>query len=238
MFSRFKTSLRTIALVVSLGCLALLSKGGVFASELLSKFEAADVAGLKEKLLPFGVNLLTGALFLSIAYLFYRPVKMALVRALDTAGASARGKTLLVRSVQLSYWAIVIFVFASVVAPEILSKLFLGASILSAAVVLSLQGAAGDLLGGLLLNVSRRMSPGDNIEVIGMEKVKGKVEDIGYLSTLIKTSDGTISVPNKDLSSKPLKIITEKPKSPIIFPPGYDFKRDATEDKPREKPLL
>lgn len=111
MFSRFKTSLRTIALVVSLGCLALLSKGGVFASELLSKFEAADIAGLKEKLMPLGVNLLTGLLFLSIAYLFYRPVKTALVKALDSAGASARGKTLLLRSVQLSYWAFVIFVF-------------------------------------------------------------------------------------------------------------------------------
>lgn len=233
MFSRFKTSLRTIALVVSLGCLALLSKGGVFASELHSKFEAADIAGLKEKLMPLGVNLLTGLLFLSIAYLFYRPVKTALVKALDSAGASARGKTLLLRSVQLSYWAIVIFVFASVVAPEILSKLFLGASILSAAVVLSLQGAAGDLLGGLLLNVSRRMSPGDSIEVIGMDKVKGTVEDIGYLATLVKTPDGTISVPNKDLSSKPIKIVTEKPKSSIILPPGYDPKREVEDKKAR-----
>lgn len=231
MFSRFKTSLRTIALVVSMACLALLSKGGVFASELLSKFQAADISGLKEKLMPLGVNFLTGALFLSIAYLFYRPIKMALHRALESAGASDRGKVLLMRSMQLSYWAVVVFVVASVVAPEILSKLFLGASILSAAVVLSLQGAAGDLLSGLMLNVSRRFSPGDNIEVVGSDKLKGKVADIGYLSTLIKTSDGMISVPNKDLWSKPVKVVEEKPPaSTIILPPGYDPKRE-----PRQK---
>ena len=97
------------------------------------------------------------------------------------AGASSRGKTLLIRSMQMSYWTIVIFVVASMVAPEVLSKLFLGASILSAAVVLSLQGAAGDLMSGLMLNLTKRFEPGDAIEVIGLDKVKGKVIDIGYL---------------------------------------------------------
>lgn len=225
MFDRIKTSLRRIAVLVSVASIALLSQGGPFASELLHRYEKADIAGLKEKLLPFGVNLLIGVLVVSIAYLFYRPLRLAVVRTLDKAGASQRGRMFLMRGMQLSYWGIVAFVFASIVAPEVLSKLFLGASILSAAIVLSLKDAAADLVGGVQLNTSRRLSIGDQIEVVGMDKVKGKVTDIGYLSTQVKTSDGVISVPNKDLASKPIKIITEKPASTIIMPPGYDIDR-------------
>lgn len=227
MFSRFKASLRSVALIVALACLGLLSQGGGLATELLARFQTSDIGGLKDKLMPIGVNLLIGLLFLSISYLFYKPLKVALNAALDRAGASNRGKVMLVRSLQLGYWLIVVFVVASVVAPEILSKLFLGASILSAAIVLSLQGAAGDLLSGIFLNVTKRFQPGDNIEVIGMDKIKGKVLDIGYLSTQVKLADGEVTIPNKDLWSKPVKVVAEtKPVSTIILPPGYDLNRE------------
>jgi small-conductance mechanosensitive channel len=227
MLTRFKGSLRTVAFIVALACLGLLSQGGGLATELLARFQTSDIAGLKDKLMPIGVNLLIGVLFLSISYLFYKPIKTALQAALDRAGASPRGKSMLMRSMQLGYWLIVVFVVASVVAPEILSKLFLGASILSAAIVLSLQGAAGDLLGGIFLNVTKRFQPGDNIEVIGMDKIKGKVVDIGYLSTIVKLADGEVTIPNKDIWSKPVKVVAEsKPVSTIIMPPGYDPERE------------
>jgi small-conductance mechanosensitive channel len=227
MFSRFTKSLRSVALIVALACLGLLSQGGGLATELFARFQTSDISGLKDKLMPIGVNLLIGLLFLSISYLFYKPLKTALNAALERAGASNRGKVMLMRSLQLGYWLIVVFVVASVVAPEILSKLFLGASILSAAIVLSLQGAAGDLLSGIFLNVTKRFLPGDNIEVIGMDKIKGKVVDIGYLSTVVKLADGEVTIPNKDLWSKPVKVVAEtKPVSQIILPSGYDSTRD------------
>lgn len=228
MLTKIKGSLRTVAFIVALACLGLLSQGGGLATELLARFQTSDIAGLKDKLMPIGVNILIGVLFLSISYLFYKPIKTALIAALDRAGASPRGKTMLVRSMQLGYWLVVVFVVASVVAPDILSKLFLGASILSAAIVLSLQGAAGDLLSGIFLNVTKRFQPGDNIEVIGMDKVKGKVVDIGYLSTIVLLADGEITIPNKDIWSKPVKVVADsKPVSKIILPPGYDPEREG-----------
>jgi hypothetical protein len=77
MFTRFKTSLRTVAIIVAFVCLGLLSQGGGLATELLTRFQASDLAGLKDKLMPIGVNLLIGLLFLSISYLFYRPLRLA-----------------------------------------------------------------------------------------------------------------------------------------------------------------
>jgi len=229
MFTRFKASLRTVAIIVAFVCLGLLSQGGGLANEIFTRFQTSDLAGLKDKLMPIGVNLLIGLLFLSISYLFYRPLRTALQSTLERAGASPRGKTMLLRTMQLGYWLVVVFVVASVVAPDILSKLFLGASILSAAIVLSLQGAAGDLLSGIFLNVTKRFQPGDNIEVIGMDKIKGKVVDIGYLSTIVKLADGEVTIPNKDLWSKPVKVVADaKPVSQIILPPGYDPTREVT----------
>ena len=118
MFTRFKTSLRTVAIIVAFICLGLLSQGGVLATELLTRFQASDLAGLKDKLMPIGVNLLIGLLFLSISYLFYRPLRLALQAFLERAGASPRGKTMLLRTMQLCYWLLVVFVVASVVAPD------------------------------------------------------------------------------------------------------------------------
>jgi len=54
-----------------------------------------------------------------------------------------------------------------------------------------------------------------------------QVVDIGYLSTIVKLPDGEVTIPNKDIWSKPVKVVAEsKPTSLIILPPGYDPERE------------
>ena len=225
MFKSLKTSLRTIALLVAVVCLGLLAHGGVLSSDMMNKLGVLDFEGLYGKLVPIGVNILMAALFLSVSYLFYKPLRTALAKTLDRTSATDRGKLLLMRTMKLSYWAITVFVVATVVAPEILSKMFLGASIMSAAFALSLQGVASDLWCGIFIQVTRRYQVGDMVEVIGMEKVKGKIMDVGYVSTVVKVADGLVSVPNREMWVKPTKISQEEKKSLLILPDGFKDER-------------
>ena len=223
MLKRLLSSFKALAFVLALGCLGLMAQGGVFTQELLTKFEAQNLQGVLDKLIPLGVNALVAVIFLGISYLFYKPARAALVRTLDTTGASSRGKTLILRSLQTGYWVFTVFVVASVVAPEVLSKLFLGVSILSAAIALSLQCVASDLVCGVFLQMTRRFQPDDNISIIGMD-VKGKVVDIGYLSTVVKVEGGSVAIPNRDMWAKPTKV-NDPPKSLIIIPDGVRIEK-------------
>jgi len=103
--------------------------------------------------------------------------------------------------------------------------MFLGASIMSAAFALSLQGVASDLWCGIFIQVTRRYQVGDMVEVIGMEKVKGKIMDVGYVSTVVKVADGLVSVPNREMWAKPTKISQEEKKSLLILPDGFKDER-------------
>lgn len=226
MIKRLFTSLKAVAILVAVICLGLMAHGGIFTQEVLTKLKTSNLDGLVEKLLPLGANALIAVLFLSISYLFYKPARNALVKTLDNTGASPRGKTLLLRSMQSIYWVFTVFVVASVVAPEVLSKLFLGVSIISAALALSLQGVASDLICGIFLQMTKRFQPGDNIQIIGMD-VKGKVVDIGYLSCVIKVEGGNVAIPNRDMWAKPTKV-NDPPKSTIIIPTGTWRSRDKT----------
>ncbi|MBK9620742.1 MAG: mechanosensitive ion channel family protein [Candidatus Obscuribacter sp.] len=82
-----------------------------------------------------------------------------------------------------------------------------------------MQGVASDLVCGVFLQMTRRFNVGDNIAIIGMD-VKGKIVDVHYLSTLIKVEGGMISIPNRDMWSKPTKV-NDPPKSTIIMPDGH-----------------
>ena len=142
---------------------------------------------------------------------------------------------MVLRTTQLLYWGITLFVIASVVAPEVLGKLFLGISVFTAALALALKDIASDLFSGTLLQVTRRFNVGDDIAMIGLD-VKGKVVDIGYLSTQIKNTEGLQIVPNREMWGKSVKIL--KVTSMIILPPGYEPKPTAKPSEAEQKPKL
>lgn len=191
--------------------------------------EVEQPSGIKAfflKLLPAVQNLLLGGLMLAIAWLVYNPIRNILNRALDSSGASQRGKVVVIRGAQLLYWGIAIFLSASVIAPEALSKMFIGVSLFGAALTLALQGMMNDFICGVLLSFSPRFKIGDEVQLVGME-VKGKVVDVGYLATIIETSDSTVTVPNRELWSRATKNMKPAPPPPskIILPPGFDFNK-------------
>jgi small-conductance mechanosensitive channel len=125
---------------------------------------------------------------------------------------------MVIRSLQLFYWGITGFVIASLVAPDLLGKLFLGVTMFTAALALALKDIATDFVSGTLMQLTRRFNVGDNVQMIGVD-VKGKVSDIGYLSTRITTSEGVSIVPNRNMWGNSVKIL--KPVRSIILPPGY-----------------
>ena len=216
-----RPSMRTICIGVAVLTIAILAGGQQWLPDVFEKLQIVQLKSLSVKLVPAVVNLLQGSLLFCIAYLLYRPTKATLTRTLDKAGASDRGKTMVLRTIQLGYWLFTTFVIASLVAPDILGKLFLGISVFTAALALALKDIASDLFSGTLLQVTRRFSVGDNIAMIGAD-VKGKVVDIGYLSTQIKNTEGLLIVPNRTMWGTSVKIVKEK--SLIILPPGYDPK--------------
>ncbi|MBS1995404.1 MAG: mechanosensitive ion channel family protein [Cyanobacteria bacterium SZAS LIN-2] len=212
-------SMRSVCVTIALVSIAVLASGGQWLPDVFEKMQITQFKDLGDKVVPLAVNLLIGALLFSVSYLLYRPTKAALTRTLDTAGASDRGKTMVLRTTQLLYWTITVFVIASLVAPDLLGKLFLGISVFTAALALALKDIAGDLFSGTLLQVTRRFNVGDNIAMIGLD-VKGQVVDIGYLSTQIKNADGIQIVPNREMWGKSVKVLKPEP-SKIILPPGF-----------------
>lgn len=186
-----------------------------------------------QKLLPFSVNALIGFVVLNVAYLAYAPIKSVLIRAMESSGASERGRNLVLRGLQLLYWGGAIFIALTIVAPDVLSKVFLGGSLFLAALTLALQGAANDFICGGLLQFSPRFKLGDNIQLVGLD-VKGKVKDIDYLTTEIESAEGPVRVPNREIWSRAVKVIKpEPPKSLIILPPGVSLEKEKTEEKPQ-----
>lgn len=161
--------------------------------------------GYIKGLVPYTANIFVGLIFICLANLFYDPLKAGLAKALNISTADERGKRLVSRALQLLYWLIVVFVGVSFIAPDLISKLFLGFGLFSAAIALALQGLANDIIAGVLLNFRPKFCVGDEIEIVGVN-VKGKVIDIGYLLTVLETQDGTFTVPNREVWAKPVKV--------------------------------
>ncbi len=161
--------------------------------------------GYVKGLVPYTANIFVGLIFLCLANLFYDPLKAVLAKALNVSSADERGKRLVARLSQLVYWLIVTFVGLSFIAPDLISKLFLGFGLFGAAIALALQGLANDIIAGALLNFRPKFCVGDEIEIVGLN-VKGKVVDIGYLLTVLETADGTFTVPNREVWAKPVKL--------------------------------
>lgn len=183
--------------------------------------------GYGTTLLPMVGDLLVGALFLSIAHLLYAPIASGLTKAMARSGASNRGKTLVTRSLQIFYWGVAIFIAASMLAPDLLAKLFLGVSLFGAALALALQGMMKEVISGALLQLMPKFEVGNYIEVVGIADAKGKVVDIEYLSTKVETPSGPVIIPNSKIWENPVKIVPPPPppKSSLILPEG--FKRNG-----------
>lgn len=206
MFKSLPGIFRKLLPVIALIVLAWLAGGtDVFSSTVHKHFSHA-FAAYGTKLIPFAVNLFVGAIFFWIAWVLYAPLKNHLAQLLCRTKCNERARSVVVRSVQLAYWLIASLVSFSFIAPDLLSKMFLGVSLLGAALTLALQGVARDFISGVFLHINPKIAIGDNVEVVGSQ-VKGKITDISYLQMMISCDDGIIVVPNSEFWSKAVKVL-------------------------------
>lgn len=168
------------------------------------------VSALREHfgdLVTLSVNVVVGLVFISLMYLIDDPLHHAVEVTMNEYGVRKDAITLIMKVGKLLYWTITIFVGVSFIAPNFLSKLFLGFTFIGAALVLALQNFANNFVAGLMLTFSPKFKIGDNIDIIGID-ADGVVLSVGYLSTKVRADDGSeISIANRDLWEKPVKAI-------------------------------
>lgn len=156
---------------------------------------------LATKVAPFAINCVIGVVIICLAKHLYSPMLKGMHKLLDSGHATLHHKNLVKRIIQAAYWLIVVFLVASIVAPDLLTKLIANLILFGAAVVVALQDMAKDIAGGFVLQFSptKKCDVGETITLIGMEAVTGTVKDIGLLSTIVETEKGIVTVPNREL---------------------------------------
>lgn len=176
----------------------------VFSSTVHEHFSKA-LSEYGSSLGPFAANFLAGALFFWVCWVAHPLLKNWYERLLNRTAATDRIKGLVTQSLKLSYWFVATFVSLSFIAPDLLSKVFLGISLFGAAIALAFKDVARDAISGFFLAVNPHFGLGDTIEMVGTQ-VKGKILAISYVQTSVETEDGIIVVPNGDMWSKAVKV--------------------------------
>lgn len=187
-------------------------------------------------LVTLSVNVVVGLVFISLMYLIYDPLHHGIEVAMAEYGVRKDAIILTTKVGNLLYWTITIFVGVSFIAPNFLSKLFLGFTFIGAALVLALQNFANNFVAGLMLNFSPKFQIGDKIDLIGVD-ADGVVLSVGYLSTRVRADDGAeISIANRDLWEKPVKAID--PASVKVPEPAKEKEKEPEGDKESDRALL
>jgi small-conductance mechanosensitive channel len=189
-------------------------------------------------LVTLSVNVVVGLVFISLMYLIYDPLHHGIEVAMSEYGVRKDAITLTMKVGNLLFWTITIFVGVSFIAPNFLSKLFLGFTFIGAALVLALQNFANNFVAGLMLTFSPKFQIGDKIDLIGVD-ADGVVLSVGYLSTKVRADDGSeISIANRDLWEKPVKAIDPASiKAPEPKEPAKD-EADKTDKDPDDRALI
>ncbi len=205
MFKSLSGVFRKLLPVIVLLSLAYLAGGtDVFSSTVHEHFSKA-LSEYGTKLGPFAANFMAGALFFWVAWILHPLLKSQYERFLNRTRATERIKSLVTQSLRLVYWFVAAFISLSFIAPDLLSKVFLGVSLFGAAIALAFKDVARDAISGFFLAFNPHFTLGDTIEVLGTQ-VKGKITAISYVQTSIEAEDGTIVVSNGDMWSKPIKV--------------------------------
>lgn len=196
--------------IVLLGLAYLAGGTDVFSSAVRHHFSQA-LTDYGASLAPFAANFLAGALFFWVAWVVHPLLQKQCERLLNRTSAQPRIKSLITQTLKLGYWFVAAFISLSFIAPDLLSKVFLGVSLFGAAIALAFKDIARDAISGFFLAFNPHFSLDDTVEIVG-SSVKGKITAISYVQTSIETDDGTIVVPNGEMWSKSVKVF--KPGAP------------------------
>lgn len=144
----------------------------------------------------YGVKILMAIVVLILGSLIVKGLAKTAGRALEKTKMDETLKKLSKKAVTLLLYLILILIIVEILGIPMTSIMALLASV-GLAVGLALQGALGNLAGGLMILIFRPFKLGDYVEAAG---AAGIVEDISIFYTRIKTMDNKlILVPNGEL---------------------------------------
>ncbi len=212
------TWLRRLSPAILLVVLAVVgSTTDVFGTRIQEIF-GSTLVDTGKRLLPSVVNLIISLCVFSVAWASWSPVKTAVAKLLEKGQASPAGKNGVNMILRLLYWPLAIFLCLGILSPGLMSQLALSVTLIAAALTLAMKDAAGSLIAGITLQFNPHVRIGDEIEVVGLA-VKGKVVEIGILSTVVETDEERTSVANGELTKRAIKVFKpKKPVSSIIIP--------------------
>lgn len=197
-FQWFLNNRRKLLPMVTVLILGLLAAVTDFFGQAVREVVSKALEEYATKIVPTVVNLLIAALLLNVAWLLYGPICSGVEVFLKRSGASQRGKDMLAKLLKLGYWGGSVFVVLTLTGSQLLGNLVIGFSVFGAALTLALKDVMNDFICGLFTQGSAKVTEGDVVELEGL-KVKGKVQSVGYLTTVLVSAEATTRVPNREI---------------------------------------
>ncbi|MDT0554322.1 mechanosensitive ion channel family protein [Urechidicola vernalis] len=192
-------------------------------SEIVGFFEKHS-----DKIVDFAVNIFAALAILIIGLYAIRIILKIMNKILVSRSVD---ETLRRFAHNLSGWVLKIMLFIAVASKLGVETTSFAALIAAAGlgVGFALQGALGNLAGGVIIMLFRPFKIGDYIDVQGEE---GFVEDIQIFSTIIRTfRNKTIYIPNGALSNGNIINISEKGNLRLDVEIGVDYASDIKQTK-------
>ena len=160
-----------------------------------------DYDSLKKFFMTAGINLLFGIIILVAGLFFINWFVKFLKKSKTISKFDPSLQAFLVNTIKLILIVIVILTSANVIGVPLTSVITIFASA-GVAISLGMQGALGNLVGGVTLLILKPIKSGEFVKI--GEHV-GFVKAIGAFYTEIKTKDGTlISLPTSALTNAPI----------------------------------
>ncbi|OIQ38947.1 MAG: mechanosensitive ion channel protein [Bacteroidetes bacterium MedPE-SWsnd-G1] len=181
-----------------------------------------------DKIVDFAVNIFAALAILIIGLYAIRIILKIMNKILVSRSVD---ETLRRFAHNLSGWVLKIMLFIAVASKLGVETTSFAALIAAAGlgVGFALQGALGNLAGGVIIMLFRPFKIGDYIDVQGEE---GFVEDIQIFSTIIRTfRNKTIYIPNGALSNGNIINISEKGNLRLDVEIGVDYASDIKQTK-------
>lgn len=193
-------------LVLGLGALA------GFTNALGTTVREAVHKGIEQftsSLTPYIVNFIILVVAINIAYVLYHPACHYLQKWLGKSRMADRGKDITYKVFKPLYWLVTLYVVFTLFAPDVMGKLTLGIGIFGAAIAVALKDTAADIIAYARMEYWQSVKVGDNIQVIGLADVKGRVIQVDYFQTRIEGPNGIDSIANRDLQAKGVRHLKE-----------------------------
>lgn len=146
-------------------------------------------------------NTVIGAALIVLITLVASRIAVAFMRRILNKTTLLPSSSIFINLVRVAVWLTGIGCILSICFNVNVSAMITGLGVVGIAVSLGFQDTLSNLIGGLMVSVSRNVEPGDHIQM-GPSGVTGVVQDVTWRYTTIVNSSGTsINIPNSLMTS-------------------------------------